>query len=147
MTIQTATQFGKLHLAPNMQERIKFDNENPGAGQAGYYLADQNGQSLLWQLRRLSEEQLSPYKEQFAIIAKRAARRAFKYPNIVAYANTVGYAGSVATATTATNAIESASCAVSCAAACATEIDGSQLKELMAQAEDIKELIPFWPGE
>ena len=149
----SATEFGKRHCSCIMQDRIEFDEQYPGKGQAGFYASCQNGSYLLWQLCRVPEEQLLPHVAHLAEIAKRAAKRAEGYATSTdayayAYAHaTDDYAVVYVVCAAATATHYAASCAALAKAANPAEADAARQKERQLQANDIHELIPAWPGE
>ena len=151
--METAYEFGKKHDSCILHEREEFDRLYPGAGQSGFYAACQDGEYLIWQLRKLSENQLMPYKAQLAEIAKRAAKRAEGYATSTdayayAYAHaTDDYAVVYVVCAAATATHYAASCAALAKAANPAEADAARQKERQLQANDIHELIPAWPGE
>ena len=164
----SAEEFGERYDSCIMQERIEFDEQYPGQGQAGFYASCQNGEYLIWQLSQLPEEVLSLYKLQLAEIARRAANRACGYvaaadtsvdiTTAVEYSKAANRAANRAadratttevafldTDRTTTYAVAAAgnSIDVCNVAACAE----ARQEELQKQAKDIHELIPAWPGE
>ena len=155
---QSATAFGKRHGSCILGERMQFDRANPGAGQAGFYEACQNGEYLLWQLYKLPGKVLNLYRKQYVEIARRAAKRAAEYAATATDAEAAAYAGVaeafasraarpkyVTFAAAATRATEAAAFAAEAAAAAAA-MNAARHKELQRQADDIHQLIPVWPG-
>ena len=161
----SATDFGIMHDSCIMRDRIEFDRANPGAGQAGFYEACQNGEYLLWQLRQLYEDQLKPYRASLVEVARRAALRARGWESmaVVVDADFDLYANDAAMiSANAANAAEEvaeggavffvagATTRAAKWAGQAAAFSGGrsrQRKELELQAYDIHELIPVWPGE
>lgn len=162
----SAAEFGKQHRSCILEERIEFDRRNPGKGQAGFYAACKNGGHLLWQLYKLSEDQLKPYRSSLVEVARRAAVRARKWASMTVVYDIVdadAYADYAAmdsanAANTAEKAaggdavffvVRAATHAAKWAGQAAAFSGGRsrQHKELELQAYDIKELIPVWPGE
>ena len=163
--VQSAYKFGQQHNSCILDERKEFDRLNPGAGQAGFYEACKNGRHLLWQLRKLSEEQLKPYRASLVEVARRAAARAREWASMTIVYDIVdadSYADYAAMdAANAANAAEKAAegdsvffvaretthAALWAGQAAAFSGGRSrQRKELELQAADIHELIQVWPG-
>ena len=162
-------------IVNTLKERDKFDCRYTGFGQAGFYFHTQDADDLLHQLQALPDKQLKPCREQLVEIAKRSARRAIKRTahlpvrdqlsknahesvrfymrsdfDVSKIKSTIEWLTAAFKSDSGTekksDIVELVRAALKFSIDSADSLDAIK-EELDAQGNDVKELIPVWPGE
>lgn len=152
----SAYHFGKEYdVYGYISDRLKYDIENPGKGQRGYYLHCNVGYELLSQLKHADLKSLSACSQQLFEIGKRAIERGVGYLTTDAFVSKK-YREAVDLLEEAEEYLGrnfNREMVDLIFKACVCILDMLQpdetyiFTEIKKQADDVHELIPEWIGE
>ena len=152
----SAYHFGKKYnVCGCISDRLKYDMENPGKGQRGYYLHCNVGYELLSQLKHANLKSLSACSQQLFEVGKRAIERGVGYLTTDAFvSNKYRYAVGLlekANRYLGRNSHREMVAIIFKVCMCILDMlppyETDIFTEIKKQADDVHELIPEWIGE